>query len=141
MMHQTIEASVEWTWEMTFPLVLIVLLMGLGIPMWVSMGIGVSLLLLLTGTLPLSLIGETLFEGMDAFALLAVPLFILTGDALVRTGLSGKLLKIAEATAGSFRSGFGSAPILGCGFFSCISGSDAAGCASIGRMPIDRLVE
>ena len=141
MMHQTIEASVEWTWEMTFPLVLIVLLMGLGIPMWVSMGIGVSLLLLLTGTLPLSLIGETLFEGMDAFALLAVPLFILTGDALVRTGLSGKLLKIAEATAGSFRSGFGSATILGCGFFSCISGSDAAGCASIGRMTIDRLVE
>ena len=141
MMHQTIEASVEWTWEMTLPLVLIVLLMGLGIPMWVSMGVGVCLLLLLTGTLPLSLIGETLFEGMDAFALLAVPLFILTGDALVRTGLSGKLLKIAEATAGSFRSGFGSATILGCGFFSCISGSDAAGCASIGRMTIDRLVE
>ena len=81
MMHQTIEASVEWTWEMTLPLVLIVLLMGLGIPMWVSMGVGVRLLLLLTGTLPLSLIGETLFEGMDAFALLAVPLFILTGDA------------------------------------------------------------
>ena len=41
----------------------------------------------------------------------------------------------------SFRSGFGSATILGCGFFSCISGSDAAGCASIGRMTIDRLVE
>ena len=141
MMFQTIEASVEWTWEMTLPLVLIVLFMGLGIPMWVSMGIGVSLLLLLTDTLPLSLIGETLFEGMDAFALLAVPLFILTGDALVRTGLSNKLLKIAEATAGSFRSGFGSATVLGCGFFSCISGSDAAGCASIGRMTIDRLVD
>ena len=75
MMYQTIEASVEWSWEMTLPLVLIVVLMGVGIPMWVSMGLGVSLLLLLTGTLPLNLIGETLFEGMDAFALLAVPLF------------------------------------------------------------------
>jgi len=141
MMYETIEASVEWTWGMTLPLLFIVILMGLGIPMWVSMGIGVSCLLLFTGTLPLSLLGETLFEGMDAFALLAVPLFILTGDALVRTGLSRKLLSIAEATAGSFRSGFGTSTILGCGFFSCISGSDAAGCASVGRMTIDRLVE
>ena len=140
-MYETIEASVEWTWGMTLPLLFIVILMGLGIPMWVSMGIGVSCLLLFTGTMPLSLIGETLFEGMDAFALLAVPLFILTGDALVRTGLSRKLLSIAEATAGSFRSGFGTSTILGCGFFSCISGSDAAGCASVGRMTIDRLVE
>jgi hypothetical protein len=40
----------------------------------------------LVGRLPLSLVGESLFSGIDAFALTAVPLFILTGDALVRTG-------------------------------------------------------
>lgn len=141
MWYQTIEASVEWSWGITLPLVAIVILMGLGIPMWVSMGVGVSALLYFTGALPLALLGETLFEGMDAFALLAVPLFILTGDALVRTGLSNKLLSVAEATAGSFRSGFGTSTVLGCGFFSCISGSDAAGCASVGRMTMDRLVE
>ena len=141
MLYQNPGASVEWGWDITGPLLLIVILLGLGIPMWVSMGIGVSLLLFLTGTLPLALIGETLFEGIDAFALIAVPLFILTGDALVRSGLSGRLLDIAEATAGSFRAGFGSATVLGCGFFSCISGSDAAGCAAVGRMTIDRLAE
>ena len=141
MLYSAPEASVEWGWEITGPLVLIVLLLGLGIPMWVSMGIGVSALLYFTGTLPVSLIGESLFQGMDAFALIAVPLFILTGDALVRTGLSNRLLDIAEATAGSLKSGFGSATVLGCGFFSCISGSDAAGCAAVGRMTIDRLVE
>ncbi|MDC1382945.1 TRAP transporter large permease [Candidatus Puniceispirillum sp.] len=141
MMYQTIEASVDWTWGIALPLIGIIVLMGLGIPMWVSMGIGVSALLFFTGTLPLGLLGETLFEGMDAFALLAVPLFILTGDALVRTGLSAKLLSVAEATAGGFRSGFGTSTVLGCGFFSCISGSDAAGCASVGRMTIDRLVQ
>ncbi|MEL0215266.1 MAG: TRAP transporter large permease subunit, partial [Burkholderiaceae bacterium] len=85
MYYMNIEASVEWSWGIALPLLAIVVLMGLGIPMWVSMGIGVSALLIFTGTLPLSLLGETLFEGMDAFALLAVPLFILTCDALVRT--------------------------------------------------------
>ena len=120
---------------------MIVALLVLGIPMWVCMGVGVIAMLIFTEVLPLHLLGESLFEGMDAFALIAVPLFILTGDVLVRTGLSNKLLDIAEATAGGFRSGFGSSTVLGCGFFSCISGSDAAGCAALGRMTIKRLTD
>ena len=134
-------AATEWGWDIAGPLALIVVLLALGVPMWVSMGIGAAALLYFTGALPLALIGEALFEGMDAFALIAIPLFILTGDALVRAGLSAKLLNFAEATAGGFRSGFGSATTLGCGFFSCISGSDAAGCAAVGRMTFRRLAE
>jgi len=90
--------------------------------------------------LPLSLLGGSLFEGIDAFALTAVPLFILTGDVLVRTGLSKKFLDVAEALTCWTRSGFGSATVLVCGMFSAISGSDAAGAAAVGRMTIDRLV-
>ena len=134
-------AATEWGWDIAGPLLLIVILLALGVPMWVSMGVGVLALLWFTGTLPLALIGEALHQGIDAFALIAIPLFILTGDALVRTGLSVKLLNFAEATAGGFRSGFGSATTLGCGFFSCISGSDAAGCAAVGRMTVRRLTE
>ena len=128
-------------WDLGGPLILIVILLFLGLPMWTSMGIGVVVLLYFTEALPLSMLGQALFEGMDAFALIAVPMFILTGDVLVRTGLSDKLLNVAEATAGSLRSGFGTSTVLGCGFFSCISGSDAAGCAALGRMTIDRLTD
>ncbi|MEZ5727176.1 MAG: TRAP transporter large permease subunit, partial [Burkholderiaceae bacterium] len=134
-------AAVDLGWEIGGPLLLIVVLLALGLPMWVSMGTGVVVLLLWTDVLPLELLGDSLFAGIDAFALIAVPLFILTGDVLVRTGLSRRLLDIADATTGGVRSGFGSATVLGCGFFSCISGSDAAGCAALGRMTIDRLVE
>jgi tripartite ATP-independent transporter DctM subunit len=48
---------------------------------------------------------------------------------------------VAEALVGGFRSGFGTATVLVCGFFACISGSDAAGAAGVGRMTIGRLVE
>lgn len=140
-LYQQPGSSFEMSWDVGGPLLLILVLLGFGLPMWTSMGIGVVFLLFLTETLPLDMIGQSLFEGMDAFALIAVPLFILTGDVLVRTGLSDRLLDIAEATAGSFRSGFGSSTVLGCGFFSCISGSDAAGCAALGRMTVDRLEE
>ena len=113
----------------------------MAVPIWVVLGLGSIAILLTTEVLPLSLFGEALFDGIDAFALIAVPLFILTGDVLVRTGLSEKLLDVADATVGGLRSGFGTATILGCGFFACISGSDAADAAAIGRMTIDRMVK
>ncbi|MEQ9606746.1 MAG: TRAP transporter large permease, partial [Kiloniellaceae bacterium] len=80
-------------------------------------------------------------SGIDTFALIAIPLFILTGDVLVRSGLSDKLLDVAEATMGSLKSGFGTSTVLGCGFFACISGSDAAGAAAVGRITYARLVK
>lgn len=113
----------------------------LGVPIWAAIGATSIALLLWSGVLPLSLLGGSLFEGIDAFALTAVPLFILTGDVLVRTGLSRKFLDVAEALTCWTRGGFGSATVLVCGMFSAISGSDAAGAAAVGRMTIERLVE
>ncbi len=128
-------------WGVLGPLLLMLVLFALAVPVWVCLGITALLILWITGALPLGLIGESVFHGLDAFALIAIPLFVLTGDVLVRTGLSVKLLRIAEATMGSVRSGLGTSTVLGCGFFSCISGSDAAGAAAVGRITIQRLIE
>ena len=128
-------------WQFYLPLLIAVVMIVLAVPVWAVLGVTSISMLYLSGALPLSLVGEALFDGIDAFALIAVPLFILTGDVLVRTGLSHKLLDVAEALVGGFRSGFGTATVLVCGFFACISGSDAAGAAGVGRMTIDRLVE
>lgn len=133
--------SVALGWNFYIPLASMFVLLALGIPVWVCLGLGTAAMLYFTGVLPMSLYGEGLFDGINSFALIAIPLFVLTGDLLVRTRLAHKLLDFAEASVGSARSGLGSATILGSGFFACISGSDAADCAAIGRMTIDRLVE
>ena len=125
----------------TLCILLVIALMVLGIPFWVTMGLGTVAILLSTGALPLTLLGEGLFEGVDSFALIAIPLFILTGDVMVRSGLAYRLLDFAEATFGSWRSGFGTSTVMGCGLFACISGSDAADAAAIGRITMDRLQE
>ena len=135
------EASTELGWDVGLPLILALVLFALAVPIWVALGFAAVGLLVLTEVLPLTLFGEALFSGIDTFALIAIPLFILTGDVLVRSGLSGKLLDVAEATMGSLRSGFGTSTVLGCGFFACISGSDAAGAAAVGRITYSRLVE
>ncbi len=135
------EASTELGWSVGLPLLFMVALFAMAVPVWVALGFAALGLLWATGVLPLTLFGEALFSGIDAFALIAIPLFILTGDVLVRSGLSGKLLDVAEATMGSLRTGLGTSTVLGCGFFSCISGSDAAGAAAVGRITYKRLVE
>lgn len=135
------QQTVELGWDFYLPVMIFVLFCALGIPIWATIGASAIAMLVFSGVLPLSLLGESLFDGIDAFALTAIPLFILTGDVLVRTGLSRKFLDVAEALTCWVRGGFGSATVLVCGMFSAISGSDAAGAAAVGRMTIDRLVE
>ena len=133
--------TVELGWDFYGPVLIFVLLVALAVPVWAAIGASAILMLVWSGALPLGLVGEKLFSGIDAFALTAVPLFILTGDVLVRTGLSRKFLDVAEALTQFAKGGFGSATVLVCGMFAAISGSDAAGAAAVGRMTIDRLVE
>ncbi len=141
MLFNPIEQIVILGWDFYLPVLAFVLMCALAVPVWASIGVASSMMLLLAGDLPLALLGESLFHGIDAFALTAVPLFILTGDVLVRTGLSRKFLDVAEALTQFAKGGFGSATVLVCGMFAAISGSDAAGAAAVGRMTIDRLVE
>ncbi|WP_349359883.1 TRAP transporter large permease [Stappia sp.] len=133
--------TVELGWDFYASVILFVVLVALAVPVWAAIGAAAITMLVWSGALPLSLVGERLFSGIDAFALTAIPLFILTGDALVRTGLSRKFLDVAEALTCWAKGGFGSATVLVCGMFAAISGSDAAGAAAVGRMTINRLVE
>ena len=111
-------------------IVFMLVLLAASVPFWVVLGIGTVALLLTTDSLPLSLLGEALFDNVDSFALIAIPLFVLTGDVMVRSKLAYDLLGFAEATFGSLKSGFGTSTVMGCGLFACISGSDAADAAA-----------
>ncbi|SDU04184.1 TRAP transporter large permease [Stappia sp. ES.058] len=141
MLWQQQLGAVELGWDFYLPVLIFVAMCALAIPVWAAIGSAAIAMLYLSGALPLSLLGESLFDGIDAFALTAIPLFILTGDVLVRTGLSRKFLDVAEALTCWTKGGFGSATVLVCGMFAAISGSDAAGAAAVGRMTISRLVE
>ena len=141
MLWNTLNQTVELGWDFYIPVIMFVALIALAVPVWAAIGSAAITMLVMSGDLPLSAVGESLFTGIDAFALTAVPLFILTGDVLVRTGLSKKFLDVAEALTCWTRGGFGSATVLVCGMFAAISGSDAAGAAAVGRMTINRLVE
>lgn len=70
----------------------------------------------------------------DGFALLAMPLFILTGDLINRSGIAKRLSDFAYSCLGWLRGGLAMAAIGACGLFAAISGSNSATTATIGSM-------
>lgn len=85
--------------------------------------------------LPLSNTGNELINVFSkGFALLAMPLFILTGDLINQSGIARRLSNFAYSLLGWLRGGLAMASIAACGLFAAISGSNSATTATIGSM-------
>jgi C4-dicarboxylate transporter DctM subunit len=117
-----------------------VLLFVLGSPMFLVLGIWV-VAAHLAYDFPLANIGSSLFEGMNSFALLAAPLFILTGDLIGGGGIARRIINFTLATLGWLRGGLAMASIAASGFFAAISGSNAATTATIGTITFPAMVK
>ena len=106
----------------------------LGVPVFLVIGfwvIGCSFVLGMT----LDNVGAALSDVFtDGFALLAMPLFILTGDLINKSGIARRLSDFAYSCLGWLRGGLAMASIGACGLFAAISGSNSATTATIGSM-------
>jgi TRAP-type C4-dicarboxylate transport system permease large subunit len=104
----------------------------LGVPIFLVIGywiVGASWILGLT----LDNMGATLSDVFtDGFALLAMPLFILTGDLINKSGIAKRLSGFAYSVLGFMRGGLAMASLGACGLFAAISGSNSATTATIG---------
>lgn len=89
---------------------------------------------------PLANIGNSMFEGLNSFALLAAPLFILTGDLIGAGGIARRMSDFALALLGWLRGGLGMASLGACGMFAAISGSNSATTATIGSITYPTMV-
>mgnify|MGYP001141160603 CR=1 FL=1 len=85
--------------------------------------------------LPLNNTGNELLNVFNkGFALLAMPLFILTGDLINQSGIARRLSDFAYSCLGWLRGGLAMASLAACGLFAAISGSNSATTATIGSM-------
>ncbi|MEO8751951.1 MAG: TRAP transporter large permease [Casimicrobiaceae bacterium] len=113
-----------------------VVLLALGVPIAFALGGATLAAILVNGTLPLIALPKYLFSGIDVFALLAVPFFILAAELMTGGSLSEALLRFASQFVGRFRGGLGHTNILTITFFSGISGSALADAAGPGAIMI-----
>ncbi len=116
----------------------LVALLLLRVPVAFAMGALGTVLLMLKG-LPLIAVPQRLFGAMDSFELLAVPMFLLMSNVLLKGGVGRDLFAAVQAWVGHWPGGLGVATILSCTLFSAISGSSVATAATIGTVAIPEM--
>lgn len=109
---------------------------GMRIPFAIAFS---SFIALLVSNMPLILIPQRIIAGIDSFALLAVPFFLLAGEVMKSGGLSRRLVRFANALIGHITAGLPMVMVLSATFFAAISGSAPATTASIGSVMIPEM--
>ncbi len=112
----------------------------LGMPITYSIGLASLGAMLWQGT-PLVMIPHLMFDGLDSFILVAIPMFILVGEIMLRGALSTNLTDLSDMLVGRLRGGLGHVNILASIFFAGITGSAAADTTAIGSILIPTMKE
>lgn len=100
---------------------------------------GLGIILLALKGLPLVSVPQRLYGTMDSFELLAVPMFLLMSNILLKGGVGRDLFAAVQSWVGHWPGGLGVATILSCTLFSAISGSSVATAATIGTVAIPEM--
>ncbi len=111
----------------------------LGIPISVSLG-ATTLAGLLGMGLPLEVIVQRMFTGIDNFAFVAIPLFILAGNLMAVGGISKRITTFSEALVGHWPGGLGMVAIVASMIFAAVTGSAIAATAAIGALLISEMI-
>jgi C4-dicarboxylate transporter, DctM subunit len=123
---------------------ILLVLLATGTP--ISIALGLTVLAFLAGFSSFSMetvdiVSQRLFTGLESFAIMAIPFFVLAGAFLTEGGVAARIIRFATALVGSLPGGLAMAAILACAFFATISGSSPATVAAIGSIMLPAMVK
>ena len=109
--------------------------MVLGVPIAFCLGITAAFSLI-SLDMPLRVVAQRIFTGIDSFPLMAVPFFVLAGDLMNQGGTTLRLVRFSNALVGWIRGGLAHTNIVASMFLAGISGSAVADASAIGGILI-----
>ncbi len=117
------------------------LLLVIGAPIAFSLcaSAGLTLLVSMPGEIAMATLAQRMATGLDSFALLAIPFFILAGELMNRGGIATRLIDFAKALVGSLPGGLAYVNIIACMLFGAVSGSAVAAVSAIGSFMTKRM--
>jgi tripartite ATP-independent transporter DctM subunit len=115
---------------------LVVLLVAINVPIGFALSIATIVAIIWTGATSLVVVPLSLFSGSSSFPLLAIPLFILAGGLMETSGISQRLVNLAQSLVGFIRGGLAMVTVVATMIQSEISGSSVADAAAIGKVVI-----
>jgi len=112
----------------------------IGMPIAFCLGVA-SLATVLYMDVPPVVIFQQMNSGMNAFAMMAIPFFIYSGDLMIRGGIAERLIAFAASLVGHLRGGLGQVNVLTSTMFGGISGSAVADASAVGGLMIPQMVK
>jgi C4-dicarboxylate transporter DctM subunit len=112
----------------------------LGAPVAFALGMS-ALAAFIDGGLPFQIIVQRMYMAIDQFPLLAVPMFILAGELMARTGLVRGLLRFCDSIVGGITGGVGHVTVLAGMFFGGMTGAAVAETSALGPLEIPMMDE
>lgn len=110
-------------------------LLFINVPISICLSLASIVYLLVSGEAALlSITAPRIFAGINNFSMLAIPLFILSGDLLYSGKASKMLINLANSLVGSFKGGLSTVTTFSCMLFGAVSGSGAATASAIGSV-------
>ena len=116
-------------------------LLLLNVPISFSIGIAtlIAMLMNIDFTPAVTTIAQRMAGGLDSFALLAIPFFVLSGMIMGRGGIAKRLINCALARIGSLPGGLALVNVVSCMLFGAISGSAVATTSAIGSFMLPEM--
>jgi C4-dicarboxylate transporter DctM subunit len=124
----------------TIGLISIAVLTVLGLPVWLSILTGSTIALVDWGFSP-AMIVDTMFSRLSSFLLVAVPLFIFSGQLLAYSGIARPLITFANRILGRVPGGPAYAMIITCVIFAAMSSSSLAALAGLAPVALPMMKE
>lgn len=124
---------------LTFGLLSVGLL--LTVPMFIVLTGTAFIVFATTTSIPLSILPQRVFAGLESFPLLAIPFFILAANIMGRGGLSARLIGFIQCLVGHLPGGLGMTVVITCVLFGAITGSSASTIVAIGGILYPALVK
>lgn len=124
-----------------FLVILFVSFIAIGVPIAFSLGIVSFIGIFALDAIPNMVVFSKMFNGLNSFTLLAVPLFILAANLMNSGAITKRLIDVCVALVGHVRGGLAHANILISMIFAGISGSSQADTAGVGKILIPAMEE
>ena len=115
--------------------------LSMAVPVAFALGLATIVVFILIDPEFLLLVPQRIFTGIDMFALVAIPFFILAGELMGGSGILDRILNFARMSVGRIRGSVGQVTVLVSMIFGWINGSGVAGASAVGSMLIPKMAK
>lgn len=121
--------------------VLLAVCLAASIPIFMSLALVAFIIFFFYGSIPLQILPQRMFAGVEGFALMAIPFFILAANLMGKGGVTARLVRFVNTLVGHFPGGLGICVVMTCLLFGAITGSSASTVVAVGGIMYPALIK